>query len=738
MTNIHLVGIGGTGTQIVSELAHEKGKRGFKTLAIDIDDESLRTAREIGVDKTIHLAYQSGYRDAILEEIAWVKGNDLPSERLDAGIGKNRRAAKAIYEYHRERRIVKPAIEDFVFDIAHDMDSKVVFLITSLGGGTGSGVFLDFARDLKAEMRRKPVHRRVIGIGIMPSYYMDEDRRCAANGYAALKELDYLMKSDDNPFFSFILMSIYQPGRIKKNLKLAQDEVTSALKIFIEDFMGIATEKTSAETKLDISDVETIMQPNDKGKQFSTLDIAYWHFPMEEVKEHIKTRKEIDVVNKELIEINDKISSKNKEIEILTSQKKELSPTVIEEMADIEELKASKEKIIKDQKNIGIKIEETDGEIKNLREAADRMKKEKIEEEKVLGNKQADIDAIEKYISDITTDIVEKENEYRGFNFLTRQGSRARNLSTEINRLKEELETKRSDKNHADIELQRIRTGIRSLNSEIELKQEKIGQREEEKKEIASSLVKYKDSIEKLDKKIGGAKEKAQRDIESSNNKIDEQINELHGEISSLNAEKGNKESKKRREEENLQQLEEKIGGKARESQLVYPYSIEIDGDIYSKIREEVNEMGDITSNIEEILGPTELKNVIKEIVKSSCSSNYLELERGELKPMFKKPGMFVGINNNKIFEKFGKDIKDLATVELFTYLPKESAFEHSYPITIPERFDIHIYTILDNLSLDSIAEVKELYGSFVSSTDSLGADFRANFIDAWESGEIS
>ena len=738
MTNIHLVGIGGTGVQIVSELAQEKGERGFKTLAIDIDDNSLVTAKEMGVDKTIHIAYQLGYRDAILEEVEWVKGNDLPSEIPDAGIGKNRRAAKAIYEYHRERNIVKDAIEDFVFDISRDTDSKDVFLITSLGGGTGSGVFLDFARDLKAEMVRKSVSKNIIGIGIMPSYYMDEDRRCAANGYAALKELDYLLKSEENPFFAFILMSIYQPGRIKKNLKLAQDEVTSALKIFIKDFMGIATKKTDAETKLEISDVETIIKPKDKDKQFSTLDIAYWHFPIGEVKEHIKIREELEAVNKELIEINNKLSAKNEEIENLKSQKKDLLPAVIEEMADIGELKESKEKMIKEQESLKTKIREIDDEIAKLREAIKTKKEEKSTKVTDRENKQIDIDTLESEITAITNELTEKENKYKRFNFLTRQGAKAKKLSGEINTLKGDLERKKEERNQKYIELQKIKTGIKSLDNEIKLKQDEIEQKEKDKEKITNSLTKYEDDIKEIEEKIDEKKEEAKKKIERANSEIEEQIKELNAEISSLVTEKDNKESEKRRKEEYLWELAKKIGGTARESQLVYPYSIEIDGDIYTKIREEVKEKGDITSNIEELLGPRELKGVIREIVESSCSSNYLELERGKLRPQFKKPGIFVGINDNEVFKKFENDIKKIATEKLLTLLPKGNKIEDSYPITIPEKFDIHIYTILDNLSLDSIAEVKELHEKFVYLTEALGTDFRANFIDAWESGEIS
>jgi myosin heavy subunit len=321
---------------------------------------------------------------------------------------------------------------------------------------------------------------------------------------------------------------------------------------------------------------------------------------------------------------------------------------------------------------------------------------------------------------------------------LTRQSAKAKTLSKEIEKLKEEDLKSKTEKNQENIELQKIKTELKSLDNEIKLKQDEMEQKEKEKEGITNSLTKCEDDIKGTDEKIDEKKEEAKKKIEKANNKIEEQINELNNEISLLDTEKDNKESERTRKNEHLRELAEKIGGTARESQLVYPYPIEIDDDTYTKIREEVKEKGEITSNIEELLGPRELKGVIRDIVESSCSSNYLELERGELRPQFKKPGMFVGINNNEVFKKFESDIKKIAIEKLLTLLPKESMFEDSYPITIPEKFDIHIYTILDNLSLDSIAEIKELHEKYSYLTEALGADFRANFIDAWERGEIS
>lgn len=69
-----------------------------------------------------------------------------------------------------------------------------IFIIASLAGGTGSGVFLDIGNHLKDKLGEQA---RVIAILVLPSVFKEDipsllqQRRIEANTYAALKELDY-------------------------------------------------------------------------------------------------------------------------------------------------------------------------------------------------------------------------------------------------------------------------------------------------------------------------------------------------------------------------------------------------------------------------------------------------------------------------------------------------------------------------------------------------------------------
>jgi hypothetical protein len=81
-----------------------------------------------------------------------------------------------------------------------DPGTQFVYVICSLCGGTGSGMFLDIAYLLRKIIGVDPSTRRFVGMFVMPEVYepVVENahlKRIYANSYAALRELDYLMNS---------------------------------------------------------------------------------------------------------------------------------------------------------------------------------------------------------------------------------------------------------------------------------------------------------------------------------------------------------------------------------------------------------------------------------------------------------------------------------------------------------------------------------------------------------------
>ncbi|MDZ4838018.1 MAG: tubulin-like doman-containing protein [Candidatus Melainabacteria bacterium] len=84
------------------------------------------------------------------------------------------------------------------FDVDHNV--QFVYVICSLCGGTGSGMFLDIAYLLRKIVGVDPSTKRFVGMFVMPEVYEpvienQHIKRIYANAYAALREMDYLLNS---------------------------------------------------------------------------------------------------------------------------------------------------------------------------------------------------------------------------------------------------------------------------------------------------------------------------------------------------------------------------------------------------------------------------------------------------------------------------------------------------------------------------------------------------------------
>ena len=85
-----------------------------------------------------------------------------------------------------------------------DEESIEVYVITSLGGATGSGIFLDVAWLVREQLRDVP-NVRFIGVFLLPGPFrgLPGTDLVTANAYAALKELDYLAAPRAEVDFTF-------------------------------------------------------------------------------------------------------------------------------------------------------------------------------------------------------------------------------------------------------------------------------------------------------------------------------------------------------------------------------------------------------------------------------------------------------------------------------------------------------------------------------------------------------
>jgi hypothetical protein len=124
----------------------------------------------------------------------WFGGDDIDTkENYSNGVVRRRALGKGLYYASR-------AGPDPIHELIRAADSGThVDIVVGLGGGTGSGIFLDLARALETD-----ADVEITLFGIIPKE--DEDTDIKANAYAALSELEYLSLTDQNPFRNIVLL----------------------------------------------------------------------------------------------------------------------------------------------------------------------------------------------------------------------------------------------------------------------------------------------------------------------------------------------------------------------------------------------------------------------------------------------------------------------------------------------------------------------------------------------------
>ena len=146
-----------------------------------------------------------------MEEDDWWLKPEYINENLDfaTGVVRKRGLGKALY--------YKSYAEDDNVKTSIDLPSKgKVAVIAGLGGGSGSGIFIDLVRDLKQTNRTAEMTL----FGVLPN---DEEGDAeTANAHAALSELEYISLKDEDIFNDKILIPIDPTGFGGKRSNLLQ------------------------------------------------------------------------------------------------------------------------------------------------------------------------------------------------------------------------------------------------------------------------------------------------------------------------------------------------------------------------------------------------------------------------------------------------------------------------------------------------------------------------------------
>ena len=273
---IHLVGLGGAGTNIVeSFLKNEKtmellesGVTRLSLMALDIADPDIKSLEEAHT-KVLDAMKRNGvprerlsliarsikfpsaeamfdfvhhkFSEHLVNEGIKIKEYNpwLPSTvaipPLAGGAGRRRSLAKAIYNLnYYQLGIIKSLINMYKDHALSSINAPIILLLFGLGGGTGSGIVFDFARHL-----RKSVGSGVpiLALCVLPCAGDDPP----AKGYSAYnavteftaflnretneKLVERLGEEYRNPFNSVLFLPLMPAYSKTGNIMLARDEI---------------------------------------------------------------------------------------------------------------------------------------------------------------------------------------------------------------------------------------------------------------------------------------------------------------------------------------------------------------------------------------------------------------------------------------------------------------------------------------------------------------------------------
>lgn len=355
-----IIGLGGTGYQVIKRLKenfkkkYNNEKLPIRYLLIDTDlksflDDSIENNEKCqlrfgdGIKNTLDWAYNNPNFD-------WLPQNPKITPDFftstDQGAGLMRpigrlylcKNAKFVYDVLSTAKNdlvdLHKVLTDLGTSYLENIDRHKVYIVGSLAGGTGCGVFLDVAVMLSKIFNRD--NTNLIGMFTLESCYDDKlssdlesQNRSKANCYAALKELEFYMSSITNNNDEKYLFKYNNLAEIKLEKKLLdvcylienKNELGGVL-TNIEDIYDLCSlqlyqevgTKLGSQLRADYSnfickDKDPILK---KDRHFSTFSSTTMEFPIDNLKYYCSLRlasEALDMLGRENISDENIIAS---------------------------------------------------------------------------------------------------------------------------------------------------------------------------------------------------------------------------------------------------------------------------------------------------------------------------------------------------------------------------------------------------------------------------------------------
>lgn len=230
-----LIGLGGTGVDLLRKFktyhvqtTSPEEREHIRLLGIDTIQQSSEGDEYLSSDEFLQLAQAPLNARMITRyqerpEFEWTAKQNLPNFTVNEGAGQKRLAGYLAYLW--EGAGVRQRIERAIRDLyspqiterlrgIQDGASTRVYILSSVCGGTGTGMFLDVSYLVKSLFESQQLNAKRFGVLFLPSAFPNLvadphiARGIRANGYAALEELNYYMQQ------SFQDHSLPTPGSI--------------------------------------------------------------------------------------------------------------------------------------------------------------------------------------------------------------------------------------------------------------------------------------------------------------------------------------------------------------------------------------------------------------------------------------------------------------------------------------------------------------------------------------------
>lgn len=214
--HIVVIGLGGTGKKMLRKLHEVVGEEGLQKekvhyLSIDSKKENSDELEFLTPEEEIALDWESRNWENKQLDYPYLESGDRPDEM--GGVGRNRRAARAMLDDQEQFDRLYPTIQERIDKVARENPSAEIdiWLLTSLGGGTGSGIFPlvsamtqqalrgGAGQDTKTKLRALTALPRISDIE-QNIEHPDVNKTHLLNTFMALSELEGIVQHDStNP-----------------------------------------------------------------------------------------------------------------------------------------------------------------------------------------------------------------------------------------------------------------------------------------------------------------------------------------------------------------------------------------------------------------------------------------------------------------------------------------------------------------------------------------------------------